>query len=90
MQVYPLALVYSLFSQKRVHRDGRQFLDEEAELSEKEGSVSSDECDGEELNKSLEGFVVDTTQFSQGLNGKEKASYYGLICSHLNFLIKAF
>ncbi len=53
-------------------RKGRQFLDEEAELSEEEeegGDVSSDEEDGEEQNRSLEGFVVDNTHFSQGLNG---------------------
>ncbi|XP_034163958.2 Fanconi anemia group M protein isoform X2 [Pangasianodon hypophthalmus] len=61
---------------KAVHRDGRQFLDEEAELSEEGGSVSSDECDGEELNKSLEGFVVDATQFSQGLNDSEMHGVY--------------
>ncbi|MCJ8737138.1 hypothetical protein PDJAM_G00020340 [Pangasius djambal] len=63
-------------SKKAVHRDGRQFLDEEAELSEEGGSVSSDECDGEELDKSLEGFVVDTTQFSQGLNDSEMHGVY--------------
>lgn len=67
--------VHSLTQQKAVHRAGRQFLDEEAELSEDGDPVSSDECD-EELDKSLEGFVVDNTQFSQGLNGKEKAPYY--------------
>lgn len=43
----------------------------EAELSEEgEEGVSSDEEDGEELNRSLEGFVVNNTQCSQGLNGK--------------------
>ncbi|GAA6110092.1 Fanconi anemia group M protein isoform X1, partial [Tachysurus ichikawai] len=62
-------------SKKAVHSAGRQFLDEEAELSEDGDSVSSDECGGEELDKSLEGFVVDSTQFSQGINGKEKASF---------------
>lgn len=42
----------------------------EAELSEEgEEGVSSDEDDGEELNRSLEGFVVGNTQCSQGLNG---------------------
>lgn len=72
MRIYPLPSVHSsLISQNAVHRDVRQFLDEEAALSEEGDSVSSDECDGEELNKSLEGFVVDNTQFSQGLNGKE-------------------
>lgn len=50
-------------------RRGRQFLDEEAALSVEEGAdVSSDEEDGEEQNRSLEGFVVDNTHLSQGLN----------------------
>lgn len=31
--------------------------------------MSSDEEDGEELNRSLEGFVVNNTHYSQGLNG---------------------
>lgn len=31
--------------------------------------MSSDEEDGEEQNQSLEGFVVDHTHLSQGLNG---------------------
>lgn len=31
--------------------------------------MSSDEEDGEELNRSLEGFVVNNTHCSQGLNG---------------------
>lgn len=31
--------------------------------------MSSDEEDGEEQNQSLEGFVVDNTNLSQGLNG---------------------
>lgn len=34
--------------------------------------MSSDEEDGEELNHSLEGFVVDNTHCSQGLNGGSK------------------
>ncbi|KAK2825963.1 hypothetical protein Q5P01_020177 [Channa striata] len=57
---------------------GRQFLDEEAELSEDEegGDMSSDEEDGEEQNKSLEGFVVDNTHFSQGLNDSEMHGIY--------------
>lgn len=43
----------------------------EADLSEEGGEdVSSDEDDGEELNRSLEGFVVNNTECSQGLNGK--------------------
>lgn len=42
----------------------------EAELSEEgEEGVSSDEDDDEELNQSLEGFVVGNAQCSQGLNG---------------------
>lgn len=49
----------------------RQFLDEEAELSEDDegADVSSDEEDDEDLNRSLEGFVVDNMHLSQGLNG---------------------
>ncbi len=52
-----------------MRREGRQFLDEEAELSEDE-DVSSDEDEGDEQNHSLQGFVVNTTQCSQGLNGE--------------------
>ncbi|XP_029316966.1 Fanconi anemia group M protein isoform X2 [Cottoperca gobio] len=60
-----------------VCRKGRLFLDEEAELSEEEGSgVSSDEEDGDEQNHSLEGFVVDNTHFSQGLNDSEMQGVY--------------
>ncbi|KAJ4939632.1 hypothetical protein JOQ06_029076 [Pogonophryne albipinna] len=58
-------------------RRGRQFLDEEAKLSEEEGSdVSSDEEDGEDQNHSLEGFVVDNTHCSQGLNDSEMQGVY--------------
>ncbi|XP_039897288.1 Fanconi anemia group M protein [Simochromis diagramma] len=59
-------------------RKGRQFLDEEAQLSEVEEGVevSSDEEDGEEQNRSLNGFVVDNTQFSQGLNDSEMHGVY--------------
>ncbi|XP_075874046.1 Fanconi anemia group M protein [Nelusetta ayraudi] len=58
-------------------RKGRQFLDVEAELSEEgEEGVSSDEDDGEELNRSLEGFVVGNTQCSQGLNDSEMHCVY--------------
>ncbi|XP_034087634.1 Fanconi anemia group M protein isoform X2 [Gymnodraco acuticeps] len=58
-------------------RRGRQFLDEEAKLSEEEGSdVSSDEEDGEDQNHSLEGFVVDNTHCSQGLNESEMQGVY--------------
>ncbi|XP_028422471.1 Fanconi anemia group M protein isoform X1 [Perca flavescens] len=59
-----------------VCRKGRQFLDEEAELSEEGANVSSDEEDGEEQNHSLEGFVVDNTHFSQGLNDSEMQCVY--------------
>ncbi len=52
-----------------MRREGRQFLDEEAELSEDE-DVSSDEDEGDEQKHSLQGFVVNTTQCSQGLNGE--------------------
>ncbi|KAK1894430.1 Fanconi anemia group M protein [Dissostichus eleginoides] len=58
-------------------RRGRQFLDEEAKLSEEEGSdVSSDEEDGEDQNHSLEGFVVGNTHCSQGLNDSEMQGVY--------------
>ncbi|KAG7260013.1 hypothetical protein CRUP_029461 [Coryphaenoides rupestris] len=55
-------------AQKPKRRGGRHFLDEEAELSGEEG-LSSDEEDGEDLNRSLEGFVVDNSHVSQGMNG---------------------
>ncbi|XP_076605192.1 Fanconi anemia group M protein [Chaetodon auriga] len=59
-------------------RKGRQFLDEEAELSEEgeEAEVSSDEEDGEELNHSLDGFVIDNTHVSQGLNDSDMHGVY--------------
>ncbi|XP_030574196.1 Fanconi anemia group M protein [Archocentrus centrarchus] len=59
-------------------RKGRQFLDEEAQLSELEEGVevSSDEEDGEEQNRSLDGFVVDNTHVSQGLNDSEMHGIY--------------
>ncbi|XP_076835377.1 Fanconi anemia group M protein isoform X3 [Brachyhypopomus gauderio] len=60
---------------KAEHREGRQFLDEEAVLSDGD-SFSSDECEGEELNQSLEGFVVDNTHVSQGLNDSEMREFY--------------
>lgn len=58
-------------SQYGCRQKGRQFLDEEAKLSEEDegADVSSDEEDGDELNHSLEGFVVNNTHCSQGLNG---------------------
>ncbi|XP_051578748.1 Fanconi anemia group M protein isoform X3 [Myxocyprinus asiaticus] len=56
-------------------RGGRQFLDEEAELSEDE-DVSTDEDDGDEQNRSLEGFVVNATQCSQGLSESEMQAFY--------------
>ncbi|XDV43848.1 hypothetical protein PO909_012247 [Leuciscus waleckii] len=60
---------------KVLRRKARQFLDEEAELSEDE-EVSSDEDDGDEQNSSLQGFVVNTTQCSQGLNDSEMQAFY--------------
>ncbi|XP_056151369.1 Fanconi anemia group M protein [Lampris incognitus] len=58
-------------------RGGRYFLDEEADLDENdEMEVSSDEEDGEEQNKSLQGFVVDNTVLSQGLNDSEMQGVY--------------
>ncbi|KAM9341532.1 Fanconi anemia group M protein [Symphorus nematophorus] len=61
-----------------VRRKGREFLDEEAELSEENdgADVSSDEEDGIEQNHSLEGFVVDNTHVSQGLNESEMQGVY--------------
>nr|XP_046222365.1 Fanconi anemia group M protein isoform X2 [Oncorhynchus gorbuscha] len=60
----------------RHHYQGaRHFLDEEAALSEGE-EVSSDEEDGEEQNRSLEGFVVSNTQCSQGINDSEMQGVY--------------
>ncbi|KAM9842931.1 Fanconi anemia group M protein [Aulostomus maculatus] len=60
-----------------IYRKGRQFLDEEAELSEGEGEdLSSDEEDGDDQNQSLEGFVVDNTHFSQGLNDSDMQGVY--------------
>jgi len=54
-------------------------LDEEAALSVEEGAdVSSDEEDGEEQNRSLEGFVVDNTHLSQGLNGNTARWFQGM------------
>ncbi|MBN3324142.1 FANCM protein, partial [Atractosteus spatula] len=59
-------------------RAAREFLDEEAELSEEGGAVSSDEaCDlSEELDHSLAGFVVDNIQPSQGLNDSAMRGVY--------------
>uniref|UniRef100_A0A8D3BDK8 ATP-dependent RNA helicase FANCM n=1 Tax=Scophthalmus maximus TaxID=52904 RepID=A0A8D3BDK8_SCOMX len=66
------------FCQSAGHQNGRQFLQEEAELSEdtRGADISSDEEDGEEQNQSLDGFVVDSTQFSQGLNDSEMHGVY--------------
>ncbi|XP_037551254.1 Fanconi anemia group M protein [Nematolebias whitei] len=56
----------------------RQFLDEEAELSEDEegADVSSDEEDDKDLDRSLEGFVVDNAHLSQELNDSEMHGVY--------------
>lgn len=42
--------------------------------------MSSDEEDGEELNCSLEGFVVNNTHCSQGLNGGPKTGQFTNLC----------
>ncbi|RVE57340.1 hypothetical protein OJAV_G00215130 [Oryzias javanicus] len=60
----------------RVFMKGRQFLDEEAELSEDEEGVSSDEEDGEDMNRSLDGFVVNNSHYSQELNDSEMQGVY--------------
>uniref|UniRef100_A0A672ZVL5 ERCC4 domain-containing protein n=1 Tax=Sphaeramia orbicularis TaxID=375764 RepID=A0A672ZVL5_9TELE len=59
-------------------RRRHQFLDEEAELLDDDDAadVSSDEEDGEDQNQSLEGFVVDNSHFSQGLNDSEMQGIY--------------
>ncbi|KAM9354495.1 Fanconi anemia group M protein [Pholidichthys leucotaenia] len=61
-----------------VRAKGRQFLDEEAALSEDEAGadISSDEEDGQEQDESLDGFVVDNTHFSQGLNDSDMHGVY--------------
>lgn len=77
---FPLSLC-----QHNICRKGRQFLDEEAELSEDEREeVSTDEEDGEEMNHSLEGFVVNNTHSSQGLDGRapwlfQKMLFYSIV-----------
>ncbi|XP_053701979.1 Fanconi anemia group M protein [Synchiropus splendidus] len=53
----------------------RHFLDQEAELSEDE-QVSSDEEDGNDQNCSLDGFVVNNSHLSQGLNDSEMRGVY--------------
>ncbi|KAM4540671.1 Fanconi anemia group M protein [Fundulus diaphanus] len=65
-------------NKQAVSQKARQFLVEEAELSEDEegAAVSSDEEDGADLNRSLEGFVVDNTHLSQGLNDSEMQGVY--------------
>ncbi|CAG5866520.1 unnamed protein product, partial [Menidia menidia] len=57
---------------------GRHFLDEEAQVSDDENGagLSSDEEDGEDQNRSLDGFVVDNTHLSQGLNDSEMQGIY--------------
>lgn len=66
--------------QKAVRRGAREFLDEEAELSEEGEAVSSDEEEEEEQDHSLAGFVVDHTQLSQGLNGVCASRLTGAAC----------
>ncbi|KAM9777539.1 Fanconi anemia group M protein [Neosynchiropus ocellatus] len=59
----------------RAPNAARHFLDQEAELSEDE-QVSSDEDDGDDQNCSLDGFVVNNTHLSQGLNESEMRGVY--------------
>ncbi|XP_028293472.1 Fanconi anemia group M protein isoform X1 [Gouania willdenowi] len=64
---------------KTVCGKGREFLDEEAVLSEDEdgADVSSDEEEKEEHERFLKGFVVDNnTHLSQGLNDSEMHGVY--------------
>ncbi|XP_061651726.1 Fanconi anemia group M protein [Phyllopteryx taeniolatus] len=70
--------VHQINTKRTKCRKGRQFLDEEAMLSDdEEGAVvSSDEEDGEEQNCSLDGFVVDNAHLSQGLNESEMHGIY--------------
>ena len=63
-----------------MRRGAREFLDEEAELSEEGGAVSSDEEEEQEQDHSLAGFVVDHTQLSQGLNGASASRPTGAVC----------
>lgn len=84
-QTNRLFFFVTLRSQRAACHKGRQFLDVEADLSEEgEEEVSSDEDDGEELNCSLDGFVVNNTECSQGLNGK--TSMWLLVETRLNLL----
>lgn len=69
---------------RRVRRGGRQFLDDEAELSEEDGPVSSDEEDDEEQSQMLEGFVVDNSHLSQGLNGAKTVDHCGLLQGYMH------
>ncbi|NXX19295.1 FANCM protein, partial [Podargus strigoides] len=74
-QKSPLQLHFCLF-----HRDAaRQFLDEEAELSQQDADgVSSDESDGteNELNSSLAQFLNDDAEVTQVLNDCEMQGVY--------------
>ncbi|XP_061699193.1 Fanconi anemia group M protein isoform X2 [Syngnathoides biaculeatus] len=70
--------VHQINTKRTNCRKVRQFLDDQAVLSDDEGGavVSSDEEDGEEQNCSLEGFVVDNAHLSQGLNESEMQGIY--------------
>ncbi|KAL4613120.1 Fanconi anemia group M protein [Arapaima gigas] len=54
----------------------KQFLDEEAALSEQDCSISTDEAEDNESEGSLDGFVIDTSCSSQGLNDSEMHGVY--------------
>ncbi|XP_077394002.1 Fanconi anemia group M protein [Festucalex cinctus] len=70
--------VHQINTKRNKCQKGRLFLDEEAVLSEDEdgAAVSSDEEEGEDQNCSLDGFVVDNTHLSQGLNDSEMRGIY--------------
>ncbi|XP_078464653.1 Fanconi anemia group M protein [Lampetra planeri] len=67
----------SLSSRKPKKGSGRQFLDEEAELSEEgAGSVSSDErSDAEGSESSMREFINDASTFTQGMALNESAMH---------------
>uniref|UniRef100_A0A4X2KQY8 ATP-dependent RNA helicase FANCM n=1 Tax=Vombatus ursinus TaxID=29139 RepID=A0A4X2KQY8_VOMUR len=65
-------------SYRNLKHEGRQFLDEEAEISQDAESISSDESEKSENEQDslLVGFLNDGTQLSQVLNDSEMKSVY--------------
>ncbi|XP_051833657.1 Fanconi anemia group M protein [Antechinus flavipes] len=74
----PLKPVRALKSYRNLKHEARQFLDEEAEISEDAETISSDESEKSEneQDSSLLGFLNDGTQLSQVLNDSEMKSVY--------------